>query len=81
MEYRAEATTLEGFVEQLAVRYLCRGYRFYHQDSSPQAKTRGPSMPSSSHATGSRPQNSRGLVARLGAWPTCSYSASDGTWC
>ena len=29
MEYRAEASTLEGFVQQLAVCYVARGYWFY----------------------------------------------------
>src|SRR5512135_2961890 len=38
MEYRAEATSLEGFIQQLAVGYLCRGYRFYFQGIIPAAK-------------------------------------------
>lgn len=38
MRYRAEATTLEGFIQQLAAGYLCRGYRFYHQGFIPAAK-------------------------------------------
>ena len=38
MEYRAEATSLEGFVQQLAVGYLCRGYRFYFQGLIPAGK-------------------------------------------
>ena len=38
MKYRAEATTLEGFIQQLAVGYLCRGYRFYHQGFIPKDK-------------------------------------------
>ena len=38
MEYRAEAATLEGFVQQLAVSYLCRGYRFYFQGRIPAGK-------------------------------------------
>lgn len=29
VEYRCEATSIEGFIQQLAVRYLGSGYRFY----------------------------------------------------
>lgn len=38
MDYRAEATSLEGFMQQLAVSYLCRGYRFYFQGRIPRGK-------------------------------------------
>jgi hypothetical protein len=38
IKYRAEATTLEGFIQQLAVGYLCRGYRFYFQGLIPKDK-------------------------------------------
>ena len=38
IKYRAEATTLEGFIQQLAVGYLCRGYRFYFQGLIPTDK-------------------------------------------
>ncbi|MGE5754601.1 MAG: hypothetical protein ACM35G_02625 [Planctomycetaceae bacterium] len=38
MEYRAEATTLEGFIQQLAVGYLARGYRYFFQGRIPAGK-------------------------------------------
>ena len=38
MEYRCEATTLEGFVQQLAVCYVGRGYFYYVTGSIPQHK-------------------------------------------
>ena len=38
MDYQAEATTLEGFIQQLAVGYLCRGYRYYFQGVIPAGK-------------------------------------------
>src|SRR5512135_2600229 len=37
-EYRAKATTLEGFIQQLAVGYLAKGYRFYFQGLIPSGK-------------------------------------------
>ena len=38
MDYQAEATTLEGFIQQLAVGYLCRGYWYYFQGVIPAGK-------------------------------------------
>src|SRR5512135_1422643 len=38
MDYSAEATSLEGFIQQLAVGYLARGYRFYFQGLIPDGK-------------------------------------------
>jgi hypothetical protein len=38
MKYRAEATTLEGFIQQLAAGYVCRGYWFYYQGFVPAGK-------------------------------------------
>src|SRR5512135_3463526 len=38
MEYRAEATSLEGFIQQLAVGYLARGYRYFFQGRIPAGK-------------------------------------------
>src|SRR5512135_2387955 len=37
-EYRAKATTLEGFVQQLAVGYLAWGYRYFFQGLIPAGK-------------------------------------------
>ncbi len=36
--YRCEATTLEGFIQQLAVGYVCRGYYFYVTGWVPERK-------------------------------------------
>ena len=38
MEYRAEASSLEGFIQQLAVGYLARGYRYFFQGRIPDDK-------------------------------------------
>src|SRR5512135_2938455 len=38
MDYRAEATSLEGFIQQLAVGYLARGYRYFFQGRIPAGK-------------------------------------------
>ena len=38
MEYRCEATSVEGFVQQLAVGYMARGYYFYVQGEVPEGK-------------------------------------------
>src|SRR5512135_3925460 len=38
MEYRAEASSLEGFIQQLAVGYLARGYRYFFQGRIPDGK-------------------------------------------
>ncbi|MGE5756983.1 MAG: hypothetical protein ACM35G_14925 [Planctomycetaceae bacterium] len=38
MDYRAEATSLEGFIQQLAVGYLARGYRYFFQGLIPDNK-------------------------------------------
>jgi len=39
MEYRCEATTIEGFVQQLAVSYIANGYWFYVTGVIPERKT------------------------------------------
>ncbi len=39
--YRCEATTLEGFIQQLAVGYVCRGYHFYVCGWVPERKEPG----------------------------------------
>ena len=36
--YRYEATTIEGFVQQVAVQYVARGYWFYVSGIVPEAK-------------------------------------------
>ena len=36
--YRFEATTIEGFVQQVAVQYVARGYWFYVSGIVPEAK-------------------------------------------
>src|SRR5512135_477249 len=38
MKYRAEASSLEGFIQQLAVGYLARGYRYFFQGRIPAGK-------------------------------------------
>ena len=38
MQYRCEATTVGGFVQQLAVGYISRGYRFFVTGSIPERK-------------------------------------------
>src|SRR5512147_515847 len=38
MDYRAEAASLEGFIQQLAVGYLARGYWFYVGGLIPEGK-------------------------------------------
>src|SRR5512147_1512330 len=38
MDYRAEAASLEGFIQQLAVGYLARGYWFYVGGPIPDGK-------------------------------------------
>ncbi len=38
MDYRAEASSLEGFIQQLAVGYLARGYRSFFQGRIPDGK-------------------------------------------
>lgn len=38
MDYRAEASSLEGFIQQLAVGYLARGYRYFFQGLIPDGK-------------------------------------------
>lgn len=38
MIYRAVATTLEGFIQQLAVCYVARGYFFYVTGAIPETK-------------------------------------------
>ena len=81
MKYRAEATTLEGFIQQLAVGYVCRGYRFYFQGLIPAGKDPRAVDAKLIARYGSGPQNSSGLVARHRASPTCSTSVSDSTSC
>src|SRR5512135_3640606 len=38
MDYRVEAASLEGFIQQLAVGYLARGYRYFFQGRIPDDK-------------------------------------------
>lgn len=38
VEYRYEATTVSGFLQQLAVAYLAHGYRFYVTGKIPEGK-------------------------------------------
>jgi hypothetical protein len=38
MQYRCEATSVAGFIQQLAVGYLARGYLFYVTGRVPEGK-------------------------------------------
>ena len=44
MQYRCKAVSVEGFIQQLAVAYVSRGYLFYVSGKIPESKDRNGSM-------------------------------------
>jgi hypothetical protein len=81
MQYRCEATSVEGFVQQVAVQYLRHGYWFYVAGSVPASKDAG--------------AVDRKLIARYGiavsskertrrkrpGWRTCTTFVMIGSFC
>ena len=74
---------MEGFVQQLAVAYVARGYYFYVTASSPRARTRPGSTPSSAPATAWGCRSGRGPAAGppgRRATPTSGTGGSSCSW-
>ena len=76
MEYRAEASTLEGFVQQVAVCYVARGYWFYVGGVVPPHKDPRRLDAKLIARYGVAVSKFERASARHGAWPTCSSSGS-----